>query len=188
MLALPPAIPFTVHEIVALGARQNDAVKACDIPSATLADEGEIGFGAEQATVIVAMPVFELSARLVALMVRGFTAGIVAGARKSTDVPLGSAGAMQGLDPDAQIWPMLAFPFAMPFTNQETAPSVLPDKLAAREMRCPGAMVADAGDILTLTLLTIVASAEAVLAPEVTALAVAWIAAGGTPGRSTGAV
>jgi hypothetical protein len=61
----------------------------------------------------------------------------------------------------------------MPSTNQETAPSGVPETLAASEIRCPAETVAEAGDTFTLILLMIATTADAEDVPEVTALAAA---------------
>jgi hypothetical protein len=68
-VALPPGTPFTSQTIVTAGAGQNEAVKVCVAPSATLAEEGDIEFAPEQATVTLAFADFEVSATLVAVTV-----------------------------------------------------------------------------------------------------------------------
>ncbi len=80
-VGLPPAIPFTSHAAFVPAARQNDAENACVWFSPTLADGGEIESVALHVIVAVALPVFELSATLVAVSVTvagdGGTAGAV---------------------------------------------------------------------------------------------------------------
>lgn len=68
-LALPPAIPFTSHAMLALAAMQNDAVNDCVWPSATFAEAGAIEFVDAQVIVALELPDFELSAALAAVMV-----------------------------------------------------------------------------------------------------------------------
>jgi hypothetical protein len=78
---LPPGIPFTSQAIVAPLARQNEAENICRFPSATLAEEGVTEFVAAQIIVVLALPDFELSAKLAAEIVTvagdGGTAGAV---------------------------------------------------------------------------------------------------------------
>jgi hypothetical protein len=121
-------------------------------------------------------------------MVTGLAAGMDAGARKSTASAIGRVGETHESDSRRQICPEIALPFATPFTSQETAPSVVPETLAASEMRCDIETVAEGGEMPTLTLLVSVTGAEAVPDPEVAALAAAWIVTGFAGGKSAGAV
>lgn len=68
-LALPPAIPFTSHAMLAPAAMQNDAVNDCVWPSATLAEAGAMEFVDAQVMVALALLDFKLSAALAAMMV-----------------------------------------------------------------------------------------------------------------------
>ena len=68
-VALPPGTPFTSQTIAVVGAGQKEAVKVCVALSATLAEEGEMEFVPEQATVTLAFADFEVSATLVAVTV-----------------------------------------------------------------------------------------------------------------------
>jgi hypothetical protein len=79
-VALPPAIPFTSHAIVAPLARQNEALKLCTAPRPTFAALGVIPLVVVHAMVTVALPVFVLSATLAAVTVTVAGAGGIAGA------------------------------------------------------------------------------------------------------------
>jgi hypothetical protein len=87
------------------------------------------------AIVMIALPLCEASARLVAVTVTGLLTVTVEGARKSIAPDAGAVGAKHGLEPATQIWPTLAFPFAIPSTDHETALSGVPETFAASEMR-----------------------------------------------------
>jgi len=162
-------------------------------------DGGKNEYGGETLTptgpallviVAVADPLREASARLTAEIVTGLAPalGTADGARKSTLPATGPAGATQGFEPPIQIWPELAFPFAMLLMNHETAASGVPETAAVRATRCAMGTEDDGGEMLTATWLASVMAAETLDAPNVTALAVAWIVAAFTNGKSAGAV
>jgi hypothetical protein len=123
--------------------------------------------------VMMALAVFEESARLVAVIVMEFGEGTVAGARKSTAPESAPDGAAHGLEFATQIWPTVEFPFGAPLTDQETATSDVPETLAASEMRWLVVTVWEGGEMAMPTLLAIATDVEAEPVPEVTALAVA---------------
>jgi hypothetical protein len=125
------------------------------------------------AMVTSALPIFVPSARLVAVNVTGFVAGTDAGARNSTLLAVGPAGAVHGLDPLTQTWPVSAFPFRTPFTVQVTAVSGVFDTLAAKDCRWLVDTVAVPGDTLTPTLLVTVTVAEPAPLPPLAKFAVA---------------
>jgi hypothetical protein len=77
---LPPTVPFTSYAIVASSPRHNEAANACEAPSATFADDGEIASVAEHVTLTKALPAFVLSARFVAVTVTLAGAGCTVGA------------------------------------------------------------------------------------------------------------
>jgi hypothetical protein len=114
-VALPPMIPFASQATDAPEARQNETVNTCVWLNATLTDGGEIEFVAEQAIVALAVPIFELSATLVAVTVT------VAGDG-------GNAGAVYRAEigPFETIVPTVEFPPAMPLTLQITPGAGLP--------------------------------------------------------------
>jgi hypothetical protein len=97
---------------------------------------------------------------------------------------MGPVGGTHGLVADSQIWPTLAFPFAMPLTDHVTLVSGAFVTASVNEARWPGESVAAGGKTLTATLLVIVTVADAT-ADEFT---VAWIVTGLAEGRSAGAV
>src|SRR5208282_5158620 len=78
---------------------------------------------ADPAIVTIAIPFFDPSARLVAVIVTGFAGGTEAGARKSTFPAIGSGGGEHGFEPLRQTCPTSAFPLITPFTAQVTAAS-----------------------------------------------------------------
>ncbi len=100
----------------------------------------------------------------------------------------GPAGATHGFVPDMQTCPTLALPFATPFTDQLTVVSDVPATLGVNDRRWPVGTVAIDGETLTETPLVIVTAADSMVAPLVTALAVAWIMTGSVVGRLAGAV
>ena len=93
-----------------------------------------------------------------------------------------------GFDPDTQIWPTLAFPFAMPFTDHVTVVSDAFATLAAKDKRWPVGTVAAGGATLTVISLVMVIVADSATAPLVTPLAVAWIVTESVVGTLCGAV
>jgi hypothetical protein len=113
----------------------------------------------------IAFPLFDASARLVAMSVTGFVAGTATGPRKSTLPLTGPTGVTHGLDPLRQICPTLVFPFGTPFTVQLTAVSAVLVTFAAKDLRWPTETVADGGETLTLTVLVTVTTALAVPVP-----------------------
>jgi hypothetical protein len=100
----------------------------------------------------------------------------------------GPAGATHGFVPLVQIWPTLTLPFGIPFTDQVTVVSAVFATLGANDKRWPVGTVAIGGETLTETLLVMVTATDSVLAPLLTALAVAWIVTGSVAGRLAGAV
>lgn len=162
------------------GASETIAVNCC--VSGWELDGGRKAYGgaivtltgpAGTAIVRTALPLCDRSARLMAVIVTGLATGMFAGARKLTALARGTTGGTHGLEFAAQIWPTIAFPFAMPSTNHDTATSELPETLTASGTLCPIVTVAAGGDTFTLTLLVIETDAAAVARPDVTALAVA---------------
>jgi hypothetical protein len=123
--------------------------------------------------VATADPLRDASARLTAEIVSGLTLGTAEGARKSTLLAIGAAGATQGFDPLRQIWPTVAFPLATPLTNHDTAASGVPETSAVSATRCATGTDGDGGEMATATWLASVMVAETLAAPKVTALAVA---------------
>ncbi len=115
--------------------------------------------------VTVADPLFDASAWLVAVTSSGFTAGTLAGARKSTLPALAPLGATHGFNPLTQICPTLAFPSETPATDHVTAVSDVFVTVAESESRCAGPIVAVGGITLTVTPLVIVTTAAAVSGP-----------------------
>lgn len=85
--------------------------------------------------VIVEVAMREVSAALTAVRVTGLVAGTLAGAKKSTGCASGPAGGWHGFDPARHIKPGVALPFAMPFTNHDTAASVVPETAGVRVVR-----------------------------------------------------
>lgn len=77
----------------------------------------------------------------------------------------GPAGGVQGFVPDTHTWPTLALPLGMLLTVQVTLASVVFATMAAKGARWLNARLAEAGDTLTLTLLVIVALADASIDP-----------------------
>lgn len=77
-LAFPPATPFTSHAKPVPLATHSDAVSVCVPPSATLGLAGEIRFA--HVIVTLALPLFAVSASLVAVMVTFGGEGAAAGA------------------------------------------------------------------------------------------------------------
>lgn len=112
---LPPAMPFTSHATLAPAARQKEAENACVWPSPTFADGGEIEFVALHVTVALALPVFELSAALAAVIVTVAGDGGIGGAVYSAVVALVLA-----------IVPTVPLPPAIPLTLQLTPVAALP--------------------------------------------------------------
>jgi hypothetical protein len=139
--------------------------------------------------VTIADPLLEVSAWLVAVTGSGFTAGTLAGARKSTPPALAALGAAHGFDPLTQICPTLAFPFTTPATDHVTAVSEVPATAAENDVRCSVPIVAVGGATFTVTPLVIVTVAAAISGPPAGCGAtVAWIVTGFVAGRSVGAV
>ena len=89
------------------------------------------------------------SAAAVAETSTGFTAGTIAGARKSTMPETGPTGGEHGFDPATQICPRAAVPLVIPFTAQVTPWLALSATAAANNTSCPAFTVADAGEIVT---------------------------------------
>ncbi len=80
---------------------------------------------------------------------------------------LGAAGGWHGFEACWQIWPADAFPLEMPFTVHMTVASDVLATVGTRVTRWPVRTDADDGETLTVTLLTIVAEADATSAPAV---------------------
>jgi len=156
------------------------------VEGATTAKVGEIEMATTPAgpvMMIMAMPLFVGSAALVAVTVTGFAAGTAAGARKSTLPEAGDGGEMQGFEPDSQIWPTVVLPLGVPLTDQVTAVSEVLVTTGVREVRRLISRVTALGVMLTVTALTMVTAAEAVMVP-----ATAWIVTVLGEGREAGAV
>ncbi len=105
---------------------------------------------------IVALPLFDGSARLVAVRTTGFVAGTDCGATKSTLPDAGPVGATHGFDPVWQTCPAAVLPFATPFTVQITAASLVFVTVGVNVTRWLVASVAVGGATPTLTLLVTV--------------------------------
>ena len=105
---------------------------------------------------IVALPLRDGSARLVAVRTTGSVAGTDCGATKSTLPDAGPVGATHGFDPVRQTCPTVVLPFVTPFMVQVTAVSVVFITVGVNVMRWLVASVAAAGATLTLTLLVTV--------------------------------
>ena len=140
-LALPPGMPFTSHAIAEPVEVQNEAVKSWVCPSETFALAGEIEF-VGHVIVTLALPVFVLSATLVAVTVtfggEGGTAGAV---YVALSFPL------------ATIVPTAELPPAIPFTLHVTPVAGLsvPVTVATKTCAPNAGTVADAGDTFTVT-------------------------------------
>lgn len=80
MIALPPEIPFTSHEIVVPPGMHHVAEKICVWPSETFTVVGEIESVEVQVIVTLAEPDFDASATLVAVTLTVAGEGGVAGA------------------------------------------------------------------------------------------------------------
>lgn len=100
-------------------------------PGATVMPTGPEG----PVIVTLALPVFELSALVMAVITMGFAVGTLAGARKSTPADVGPVGDSHGSEPEMQIHPIVALPSPTPLTSQETAVSGVPETLATRGIR-----------------------------------------------------
>jgi hypothetical protein len=113
-VALPPAIPLTSHAVAVPPVAQKEAVNVCVCPSETFALVGEIE-SVVQVIVTVALPLFVLSATLVAVTVTVGGEG-------------GSAGAVYvaPFAPLATMVPTVEFPPAIPLTLHVTAVEGLP--------------------------------------------------------------
>ena|SRR5271166_1113435 len=113
-VALPPTIPFTSHTAAAPLVEQNEAVNVCVCPSETFALAGKIE-SVVHVIVTLALPLFVLSASLVAVTVTVGGDG-------------GAAGAVYvaPLAPLAALVPTVVFPPAIPFTLHVTAVEGLP--------------------------------------------------------------
>lgn len=114
-VAFPPVIPLASQVTDAPEARQNETVNACVWLNATLADGGEIEFVAAHVIVTLAVPIFELSATLLAVTV-------------TVDGDGGNAGAVYSAEvgPFETIVPTVEFPPAMPLALQVTPGAGLP--------------------------------------------------------------
>lgn len=147
----PLAIPLTSHAAFVPAARQNEAENACVCPRATLAEGGEIELVALHVIVAVALPVFELSAALVAVIVTVAGDGGTAGAVYNAVVAL-----------VPEIVPTVALPPAIPFTLHETplAPLPNPVTLAVKTCSPPVGTLAAGGKTATVTLSLSVTIAE----------------------------
>lgn len=173
----PPATPLTSHATLAPAARQNDTENACVWFSPTLADDGEIEFVAAHVMVALALPDFELSALLVAVIVTVAGEGGTGGAVYSAVVALVVA-----------IVPTVALPPAIPLTLQLTPVATLPapDTLAVNTCSPPVGTLAVIGETVTVTL-----SCKLTLAVSL-ACGSAWLTAVtvtlGGDGRIAGAV
>ena len=150
---LPPAVPLTLHTIVAPGAAQSAAAKLCVCPSETLAVAGVIEFVVAHSRVTDADADFVPSATLVAVTVTLGELGSVAGAVNVAE----SA-------PVLVIVPRLALPPAIPSTLHVTLSVGLPALAIVAVNACvvPRSTVAEVGDMVTATSLVIVTEAEAV--------------------------
>jgi hypothetical protein len=140
-VALPPAIPLTSHVIAAPLVEQNEAVNVCVCPSETFALAGEIE-SVVQVIVTVALPLFVLSATLVAVTVTIGGDGTAAGAIY-----------VAPLAPLATMVPTVELPPAIPLTLQVTAVEGLPVPVTFAMKTCAPAAgtFAEAGDTLTTT-------------------------------------
>lgn len=136
--------------------------------------------------VTCALPLCDGSAWLVARSVTGFPAGTAAGARYSTLPETAPPGAAQGFVPGRQTCPTLEFPLAIPLTPQLTAVFDEFRTLAMKLARVETGTLAEPGETVTKTMLTIVTVAEAVCGGLV--WLVAWIVTGFAAGTLAGAV
>ena len=156
------------------------------VEGATTAKVGEIEMATTPAGPVmmtIAVPLFVGSAALVAVTVTGFDVGMAAGARKSTLPDAAVGGAMQGFEPDSQIWPTAVLPFGAPLTDQVTAVSEVLVTTGVSNVRRLISTVVALGVMLTVTALTMVTAADVVAVP-----ATAWMVTGLVEGRAAGAV
>ena len=134
----PPAIPFTSHAIVALAARQNDAVNVCVWPGATFADCGEIELVVPHVIVTVAAAL-DAPPPVIALAVAWIVTGLVAG-------ELEGAVYTAVVGPLAEIVPTTEFPPAIPFTSHAMEAPAARQNEAVNGCVCPSATFAAAGE------------------------------------------
>ena len=170
-------MPFTSHATFVPASRQNEAENACVWLSPTLADRGEIELVALHVIVALALPVFELSAILAAVIVT------VAG-----DGGTGGAVYTAVVAPVVTIVPTVALPPAIPFTLHATPDAALPkpEMLAVKTCSPPVGIFAVGGDTVTVTLSLRLTLAES-LADESAWLTAVTVTLGGD-GRADGAV
>lgn len=129
--------------------------------------------GCAALTVTTALAPRDESARLVAVSVTALFGGATAGAMKSTAPETGAEGGAHGFEPGRQIWPKTGLPLGMPLTAQATAASDVFATEAEKEIRWLKESAAEAGAMLTATLLLMAALAAADEGPAATALATA---------------
>lgn len=177
MVEFPPVTPFTSHVRLTPAARQKDDENACVWFNPTLADGGEIKFVALHVIVALALPVFELSAELAAVIVTvggdGGTGGAVYNAVEALVVA---------------IVPRVAFPPATPFTLHVTPDAALPNPEMFAVNTCSPLVgtFAVGGDTVIATLSLRLTSAES-LADESASLTAVTVTLGGD-GTAAGAV
>jgi hypothetical protein len=170
-------MPFTSHVTLTPAARQNDAENGCTWLSPRLALGGEIELVALHVIVALALPVFEVSAELAAVIVTVGGDGGTGGAVYSAVVAL-----------VVTIVPTAAFPPAIPFTLHVTPDAALPnpEMFAVNTCSPPVGTFAVGGDTVIATLSLRFTFAES-LADESASLTAVTVTLGGD-GSAAGAV